>query len=67
MTAPPSIMGRLSRRQGRGTPLNKSTRKGPKWSFDETKIAGVEYSLQKLDQLAVTLCKTGCNPMSNRL
>jgi len=50
-TAPPSIMGRLSRRQGRSTPLNKSTRKGPKWSFDETKIAGVEYSLQKLDQL----------------
>ena len=47
----PSV--RWSRRQGASSP--SGTRKGLKLKLDETKIPGVEYSLQKLDQLRARL------------
>ena len=44
---------RWSRRQGASPP--SGTRKGLKLKLEETKIPGVEYSLQKLDQLRARL------------
>ena len=44
---------RWSRRPGASPP--SGTRKGLKLKLDETKIPGVEYSLQKLDQLRARL------------
>ena len=56
-TGPPqrssSLSVRWSRRQGASPP--SGTRKGLKLKLDETKIPGVEYSLQKLDQLRARL------------
>ena len=53
-SAPTSIIRGLSSRW-QCTPSPSSTRKGLQVKLGETKIAGVEYSLQKLDQLRARL------------